>query len=135
MSGISTRRSITYWIWFLVFLIIGGPIYAIEGTIPAELHEMLDGLAVSVLFVALLAAGRAYLRRRSSMLAMLNIGLAGTLGFELLHLFGDTGLLSAWMASEAANFRSWSWHTARVFPRHDFSRMCSACNARQFRFG
>ena len=42
MSGISNKRSLTYWFSFIVFLMIGGPVYAIDGTISGAVHELLD---------------------------------------------------------------------------------------------
>ena len=53
MSSLTTRRSLTYWVFFILFLIGGGPILRSEWMGGELTHNLLDGTAA---FLAIAAA-------------------------------------------------------------------------------
>jgi PAS domain S-box-containing protein len=115
MSGSTTRRSLTYWLFFLLFLVGGGPIMGTEGTIMPSMHILLDGVAVAGAGIAAILVYRAYRETRANVLAFVCIALTGVSVFELVHATSGSNLLGEWIYSDASLFMPWSWNASQLF--------------------
>jgi PAS domain S-box-containing protein len=115
MSGSTTRRSLTYWLFFLVFLVGGGPIMGTEGTITPSMHILLDGVAAIGAGLAAIFVYKAYRETRANVLAFICIALTGVSVFELVHATSGSNLLGEWINSDVSLFMPWSWTAAQLF--------------------
>jgi PAS domain S-box-containing protein len=115
MSSSTTKRSLTYWLFFIAFLLIGGPIMSREEMITPMVHLLLDNMAAIGAAIATILVFKAYKETRAIALAFIGIALAGSTILQLLHVTSATSLLSAWVKSDVSLFMPWTWITTQSF--------------------
>ena len=114
MSSLATKRSLTYWTIFLVFLMIGGPIMMADVVGTKTVHDVLDGCSLLLALAATILAFRAYRKTQATALAILSMTFAGMVGLEMFHDFADTPRFSVLLATSIEHFMPWSWHATRM---------------------
>jgi PAS domain S-box-containing protein len=115
MSGITTRRSLTYWLVFLTFLLAGGPIMTSPLMLGEFFHNILDGVSAFTAIIATVMAFMAYRRTRATALIVVAHAFAAAAVLELLHELADSRWMQVWIVSDPENFMPWSWHASRMF--------------------
>jgi PAS domain S-box-containing protein len=133
MSSLTTRRSVTYWAFFTLFLLGGGPIFSADWMASPFLHTFLDGVALFGAVVAAILVVRAYRKTGATALGVAAVAFTGAAAFELLHELSSSALLAPFMTSESFAFMPWSWHASRMFLA--MGLVAAAVHARRENYG